>query len=421
MTDRARPTLAAFSSRKLKKSPGMADTPHVSPLQLPKTDLRSFTGALPAAHADAQSLMAGAAGRLVESARRTILLVDPVDVSRSLLKGILKAGAYRLLEARTPNEAFLVLENEPVDLIIAEVMMPDIGGLEFCRRLKGNRRTQLVPILLVTNLNGVENEVAGLESGADEFLTKPLHPLIVRTRVRAMLRNKMAVDSLEEAETILFALAQTIEQRDKETSRHCQRLAALSVALGSAIGLPEEDLIALHRGGYLHDIGKIAVPDEILFKRGQLTDDEWVVMRSHTLAGESICRPMKSLALVLPIIRNHHERWDGTGYPDALAGEDIPLLARVLQLADIYDALTSNRSYKEAYSPETAFEVIREEARQGWRDPELVSVFGEVIHQPHMLSLNPQWLDAPPADPAEAAGLESMRASLARMGRELLR
>lgn len=368
-----------------------------------------------------QGVAAPAADRLLDSMRQTILVVDPVDLNRSLLKGILKTGSYRLLEARTPGEALAALEAERVDLVIAEVMMPEIGGFEFCRRVKANRRTQLIPILLVTNLNGVENEVAGLESGADEFLTKPLHPLIVRTRVRAMLRNKLAVDSLEEAETILFAMAQTIEQRDKETSNHCQRLAALSVALGLAIGLPEEDLQALHRGGFLHDIGKIAVPDEILFKQGKLTDEEWVVMRGHTLAGEAICRPMKSLSLVLPVIRNHHERWDGTGYPDALAGEEIPLLARILQLADIYDALTSTRSYKKAYSQAKALEILKEEARRGWRDPELVPVFCEIVQQPGLLARGRELFHLATADPEEAATLEMMRSSLSRMSRELLR
>lgn len=354
-------------------------------------------------------------------ARQTILVVDPVDFNRSLLRGMLKAGNYRLLEARAPEEALEVLDTERVDLVIAEMVMPQMSGLEFCRRLKSVRRTQLLPILLVTNLNGVENEVAGLESGADEFLTKPLHPLIVRTRVRAMLRNKMATDSLEEAETILFALAQTIEERDMDTGNHCQRLAALSVALGLAIGLPEEDLVALHRGGYLHDIGKVAVPDEVLFKKGRLNEADWVVMRAHTIKGEAICRPMKSLASVLPIIRHHHERWDGSGYPDGLAGEQIPLLARVLQLADIYDALTSRRSYKEAYSPAKAIEILSEEARCGWRDPELVTVFCELVRQPGLLAQGRRLFDPGVDDANEAAELESMRASLRSISRETLR
>ena len=238
-------------------------------------------------------------------------------------------------------------------------------GLDFCRRLKAHRQTRLIPILIITSVQGIDNEVAYLDSGADEFLTKPLQPAIVRTRVKTMLRNKRVVDSLEEAETILFALAVTVEQRDKETGSHCQRLAALSVSLGKALGLPNDDLLALYRGGFLHDIGKIAVPDSILFKRGMLNEEEWSVMRSHTWKGEQICSPMRSLKPVLPVIRNHHERWDGTGYPDGLAGETIPLLARILQLADIYDALTSRRSYKSAYTPEEAVAMIREGIRDG--------------------------------------------------------
>jgi putative two-component system response regulator len=318
-----------------------------------------------------------------------------------------------------------VLEKEHVDLVISEWIVSDSSGrpnsgLELCRRIKSNRRTQLVPVLIVTSVQSIENEVAGLESGADEFLVKPLQPAVLRTRVRSMLRQKRIVDSLEEAETILFALAQTVEQRDKETGNHCQRLAALSVALGSAIGLPDEDLLALYRGGFLHDIGKVAVPDAILFKRGELNEEEWAVMRSHTWKGEEICRPMRSLRPVLPIIRNHHERWDGSGYPDGLKGEDIPLLARILQLADIFDALTSQRSYKEAFPVDDAIRQLRHEAEIGWRDPELVSVFCEVVRLPSL-----QWkpgmsaaaLGAEPVSPEQ----ESMRESLLRMSQQLMK
>jgi putative two-component system response regulator len=357
--------------------------------------------------------------------RATILLVDHVDLNRQLIKGILKAGPYRVLEARSQEEALRILDRETVDLIISEWIVSDWSGhpnsgLEFCRRVKSNRRTHLIPILIVTSVQGIENEVAGLESGADEFLVKPLQPAVLRTRIRSMLRNKRVVDSLEEAETILFALAQTIEQRDKETGNHCQRLAALSVALGSAIGLPDEDLLALHRGGYLHDIGKIAVPDAILFKRGELTSEEWAIMRSHTWKGEEICRPMRSLRPVLPIIRNHHERWDGSGYPDGLKGEDIPLLARILQLADIYDALISRRSYKEAFTVEDAIAQLRREAEMGWRDPELVSVFCEVVRLP---SLQAKLGEAPLSAglPPESPELASMRESLVRMSQQLLK
>ncbi len=308
----------------------------------------------------------------------TILIVDDLDINRRLLRAMLKAAPYRILEARRASEALTVLDGESVDLLILDLVMPEMSGLEFCNRIKSNRKTQLVPILMLTSVQGIENEIAGIASGADEFLTKPLHPEVVRTRIRAMLRNKAAIDSLEEAETILFALAQAVEQRDKYTGDHCRRLSQYSVALGTAMGLSRSQLQALHRGGYLHDIGKVCVPDAILFKKGPLTEEEWVVMRSHTVKGEAICRPMKSLAPVLPIIRNHHERWDGTGYPDGKRGEEISLLARILQIADIYDALTTARPYKRAFSEQETLQIMEEEVRKGWRDPELVYLFQEV-------------------------------------------
>jgi len=284
----------------------------------------------------------------------TILIVDPIDLNRRLLKAMLKTGNYRILEAKRPSAALGILEREKVDLVVVDLVMPEMTGPDFCRLVKNDRKTQLIPILMTTSVQGVENEVVGIESGADEFLIKPLMPNLVRTRIRAMLRNKGLIDSLEEAKTILFALAQSVEHRDKYTGLHCERLATYSIALGQALGLARQDQLALYRGGYMHDIGKISIPDAILFKRGLLTEEEWKTMRLHTIRGEEICRPMKTLAPVLPIIRSHHERWDGSGYPDGLRGEEIPLLARILQVADIYDALTTARPYKPAFSHQHA-------------------------------------------------------------------
>jgi len=350
-----------------------------------------------------------------------IPLFDGVDYNRQYLNGMLKAGPDRILEAKTPDEGLHLLACQPADLIIADLMMPGIGGLEFCRRVKSDRRTRLIPLLILTNVQGIENEVAGLESGADEFLIRPLHPTAVRTRVRAMLRNKKAIDSLEESETILFSLAQTVEARDEETGNHCERLAGLSVALGTAVGLPDDDLVALHRGGFLHDIGKIAVPDSVLNKGGHLSQTEWEVMRSHTWIGEGICRPMRSLAPVLPIIRNHHERWDGSGYPDGLSGEQIPLLARILQVADIFDALTSKRSYKDPYPCEEAIGLLMQEADNGWRDPELVSVFCAMVQQPDFSLVSSSLISGQTGEPGGGEESRKMRDSLVRMSREVLR
>jgi putative two-component system response regulator len=343
----------------------------------------------------------------------TLLVVDDTEINRRLLKAMLKAEPYRILEARRATEALVLMEREEIDLVILDLIIPEMSGLEFCRRLKADRRNRLVPVVIMTSVQGIDNEIAGIASGADEFLTKPLHPTLLRTRIQALLRHKAAIDSLEEAESILFALAQAVEQRDKCTGDHCQRLATYSVALGMALGVSRPELLALYRGGYLHDIGKIAVPDAVLFKPGKLNEEEWTIMRSHTWKGENICRPMKTLAPVLPIIRNHHERWDGTGYPDGLAGEQIPLLSRILQVADIYDALTSERPYKRAFSHEEAVQVLSDEADRGWRDPALVSLFSELCVR--AVSFRPEvsgdsiWSDA-----------TAMQTSLANMNNILL-
>jgi putative two-component system response regulator len=337
----------------------------------------------------------------------TILVVDQNDLNRRLVKGMLKAARYRILEATRPSEAFGLLQKENIDLIVVDLMMPEMSGTQFCQMLKGQRRTQLIPILIMTNVQGMENEVAGLESGADDFLVKPLTPTLVRTRIRTLLRSKALIDSLEEAETILFALAQAVEHRDHYTGLHCERLAAYSVRLGQALGLPHNDQLALFRGGYLHDIGKITIPDNILYKESKLDAQEWEVMRLHTIRGEEICSPMKSLNPVLPIIRSHHERWDGGGYPDGLAGEDIPLLARIMQVADIYDALTTARPYKRAFSHEEAIATMHEEVVAGWRDPELVQLFAEIT-QPDPHSTASDWSSA-----------DQMLTSLENMRRQL--
>jgi len=310
-----------------------------------------------------------------QAASATVLIVDSEDINRRLMRGILKTSPYRILECARASDAVRLMESETIDLIIVDLVLPEIGGPAFCRLVKANRRTQLVPVLMLTSVHGIENEIEGLTSGADEFLLKPLHPEVVRTRIRTMLRSKAIIDSLEEAETILFALAQAIESRDKYTGMHCERLAALSVKLGEALGVSKQELVALYRGGYLHDIGKVCVPDRILFKTGKLDGPEWEIMRLHPIRGEEICRPMRSLTPVLPIIRNHHERWDGTGYPDGLEGENIPLLARILQVADIYDALVTPRPYKPAMTRDEAFQTLEQEVRAGWRDPELVPLF----------------------------------------------
>jgi putative two-component system response regulator len=350
---------------------------------------------------------------LGEDRPATLLIVESVEINRRVMRSILRDEGYRILEAGHVREGFAVLKSESVDLIVLDMVMPEVSGLDFCRVVKSNRQTRFIPVLVMTSVQGVETEIAGIASGADEFLVKPVHPSIIRARIGAMLRQKRAIDSLEEAESILFALAQAVEHRDRCTAGHCDRLATLSMALGSALGLQRSQILALHRGGYLHDIGKIGIPDSILFKPGPLTQEEWVIMRTHSIKGEEICRPAKTLAAVLPIIRNHHERWDGTGYPDGLRGEEIPLLARILQTADVFDALTSTRPYKAALAPAEAIEVLRQEARRGWRDPTLVAVLCELCATPADDATRQSPVPWPPPS-AVARSLANMRAALLR-------
>ena len=184
-----------------------------------------------------------------------------------------------------------------------------------------------------------------------------------------------------EMEGVLYSLARMVEQRDRHTAGHCERSAFSGVALGVAMQLDSSSLLLLYVGGYLHDIGKVGIPDRVLFKPDKLTGPEWEIMRAHPVRGEEICTPLKSLRGVLPLIRHHHERWDGGGYPDGLRGSAIPLLARILQVVDIYDALTHPRPYKQAYTSTHALEILQQETGRGWRDPEITSLFIRVHEQ----------------------------------------
>ncbi len=313
------------------------------------------------------------------SAHSKLLIVDSSDANRAALRTALGELEHDLIEARTTSEAISAISLHKVDLVLIDLFAPELGGAEFCRMLKKTSATQFLPVFVTAPSDDVDNEVRAIDAGADEFLTHPLRPRSVCARIQASLRHKAMIDSLDHSETVLFSLAQSVEERDSDLGQHCQRLALMAAAIGVTLGLPPGDVLALQRGGYLHDVGKVAIPDHILFKAGRLNPEEWEIMRSHAERGERICSGMRSLAPVLPIIRHHHERWDGSGYPDGLKGEEIPLLARILQLADIYDALTTARPYKPAFTSEEAIQILNSEAEQGWRDPALVATFSDIL------------------------------------------
>jgi putative two-component system response regulator len=319
----------------------------------------------------------------VEASRSHILVVDDTDLNRQYLTTELEDEGYTVSTAADGEQALAAVAENPPDLILLDIMMPKLNGYEVCRRLKSDERTILIPVVMVTALSAAHERIKGIDVGADDFLSKPYNRLELLTRVRSLLKLKRHTDELEHAETVLFTLALSVEAKDPYTNGHCHRLSRLSVVLGEKLGLPPEQLKALHRGGILHDLGKIGIPDAILLKPGPLTDVERAVIMEHPIIGERICAPLRSLRLVLPIIRHHHEHWDGSGYPDGLAGEAIPLTARILQCVDIYDALVTERPYRPAYDREQARAVMREETARGWWDPCTMEVLMALLSSGH--------------------------------------
>jgi putative two-component system response regulator len=310
----------------------------------------------------------------------TILIADDHESSLAGLKELVSLAGYSVVTVRDGQAALDEFERQRPDMLLLDVQMPHVSGIEVCQRLKSNPDSRLVPIVLITGLTATQDRVAGIEAGADDFLTKPVDREQLMARVRSSLRQKAYTDELERAEAVLFALARSIEEKDAYTQGHCERLAEYSVRLGQRLSLPAEEIQALRRAGIVHDVGKVAVPDSILFKRGPLTKKERAILERHPVVGESICAPLKSFQLVLPIIRHHHEKRDGSGYPDGLRGAEVPLTARVLQIVDVYDALTTARPYKDAMNMEQALDVMQEEVQKGWWDPEVFAEFFEMMH-----------------------------------------
>ncbi len=307
--------------------------------------------------------------------KQSILVVDDNAVNAALLRDLLASRGYKTVAVQSASAAEAEIEREAPDLILLDVVMPGKTGYELCRQLKEDAKTRLIPIVMITGLSAREDRLKGIEAGADDFLTKPICSEEMFARVNSLLKLKEFTDELETADSVLCTLGLSVEARDPYTEGHCERLARNAADLGRYLGLDDESLVALARGGYLHDLGKIAVPDEILKKGSDLTPAEWAIMKRHPVTGEDICRPLKSLRLVLPIIRHHHEHSDGSGYPDGLRKGQIPLLPRILQVVDIYDALRTERPYKPALGHDQAAVTMRAEAQSGLWDEELVSEF----------------------------------------------
>jgi putative two-component system response regulator len=310
-----------------------------------------------------------------------ILVVDDNVDNAFLMRQLLGSRGYEVVAAANATEAESQMGSNPPDLVLLDVIMPGKSGYELCHQWKSDPATRLIPVVMITGLTDREDKIRGIEAGADDFLNKPIFPEELFARVKSLLKLKEFTDELENAEATLCMLGLSVESRDPYTEGHCERLANYASELGAHLGLSLDDQVALRRGGYLHDLGKIAIPDEILKKGTNLTNEQWTAMRLHPEIGENICKPLKSLRAVLPIIRHHHEHWDGSGYPDGLAGQEIPLLARVLQVVDVYDALRTARPYKTALTHDQAAETMRKEAEAGLWDREMVEEFFKLVEK----------------------------------------
>ena len=312
-------------------------------------------------------------------ARPTILIVDDLPANIELIQTFFSEQPYNLLSATSGEEALMLVENNKVDLVLLDVIMPGMNGFTVCERLKAKSATKLIPIIMITGLEDSDSKIRGIRLGVDDFITKPFNIFELKARAASLIKLKQYTDQLESAESILFSLALTVEAKDPNTQGHCSRLANYGMLLGEEIGLEEQELRTVRRGGILHDIGKLAIMDSILLKPGPLSKEEYKIIQQHPAEGEKICRPLQTMNDVLPVIRHHQERFDGSGYPDHLSGEDIPLCARVVALVDAYDALTTSRPYRQALPKKEALHILDSEVEQGQWDKYLLNDFKQVL------------------------------------------
>ncbi|MGE5244271.1 MAG: HD domain-containing phosphohydrolase [Betaproteobacteria bacterium] len=312
--------------------------------------------------------------------RRTILVVDDDPSVRAFFHSLLTRAGYSVQAVVDGAAAIASVGETAPDFILLDLKLPEpIGGLEVCRRLRNDARTRLTPIVVVSGFGQRENRLEAIDAGADDFLSKPVDCDELLARVRSLVRLKQYTDDLDSAASILMTLASMIESRDGHSEGHCHRMANYATRLGRALGVGDEDLQALYRGGFLHDLGMLAIPDAVLRKSGRLEPEEYELVKSHTTIGDELCGNLRSLHAVRPIVRHHHERLDGSGYPDGLRNDDVPLLAQIVGIADVYEAITTQAPYQRAQSGDRAVEVLRTHVERGWRRPDLVETFIALI------------------------------------------
>jgi len=309
-----------------------------------------------------------------------VLVADENPTIRKILRYMFASNGWETIEASTGPQALeLARKRPPPHAIILDLKLPGVNGYEVCRALKSDDQYQLIPVVVTTSLDCPDEKMRALEAGADDFLTKPINRAEVAVRLRSLLRVHRFNQELIGAESVALALARAVAAKDGYAHSHLEKVASYATALGKTLGLDAAELKILKYGAILHNVGKIAIPDSVLEKTGPLSPREMAMFQQHPRIGCDICAPLKPLRPVLPIVRHHKEHWDGTGYPDGLRGDKIPLGAQIVGIVDVYTALTSDRPYRKAVSHEEAVRSLRAQTREGWHNPELVETFIQLL------------------------------------------
>ena len=346
-----------------------------------------------AIHKDMNELPLSGREKILAQAPYRVLVVDDMGTNRQLIKGMLQPSRYVVAEATDGEGALAMLAYQQFDAVVLDVILPGMDGFEVCRVIRRDPDLHLLPVIMLTDLDSSDSLVRGMEAGATDYISKPFNSVELAAKVAAAAEKKRTTDRLDDTESVLFALARMVEAKDETTGNHCDRLSYMAMVFGQQLGLDYDDLDALRRGGILHDIGKLGIPDSILFKQGALDADEWKLMKQHSEIGARLCAPLRTMRKTRDIIHSHHERWNGSGYPSGLKGKGIPFLARVFQIVDIYDALASERPYKPVWPPQKIIAVMEEETGKGLWDPELMARFLDIVRNRPELFAKPEEIE----------------------------
>lgn len=306
-----------------------------------------------------------------------ILIIDDRAYSRMPTRDLLLLDGYEVLETDGGISVFeSVIDHQP-DLVLLDVILSELDGFEVCKVIKQDHRTSQIPVILAAVADTREYRRKVREVDGDDFLTKPFDHFQLSTRVKSLIAQKRLKEGVEQ---VLVDIAKVMENRSSDSGNSSIKVASLARSFGEYLRISPRAIESLVFAARVHDIGEVAIPDAVLLKKGELTSEERELIHQHVLIGEKLCQPLGNRQDILPIIRHHHERWDGSGYPDGLTGNQIPQLAQIFQILDIYTALTSERPHKKAYSPTQALEIIAEETDKGWRNPEIVDLFTAFIY-----------------------------------------